>query len=61
MKTRIHSLLALALVCTACSRYPANEYECRMEASKAPTVRGVNEASGACDERFKSEDKVPPR
>ena len=45
----------LVLLLAGCSRYPANDYECRVEASKAPTARGVNEASEACDERFKDE------
>lgn len=47
--------IALLLLLSACSRYPTNDYECRIEASRAPTIRGVNEASDACDEKFKDE------
>jgi hypothetical protein len=48
-------IIFFVFLLTACSRYPSNDYECRMEASKAPTIRGINEAIDACDEKFKDE------
>jgi hypothetical protein len=51
-------ILLFGFLLTACSRYPSNDFECRMEASKAPTIAGVREAADACDEKFKNEIAV---
>jgi hypothetical protein len=38
-------------------RYPLTEYQCRMEAARAPTQLGARIADETCDDRFKT---TPP-
>ena len=51
----IRLALLSVLLLGACSRYPTNDYECQLYASRAPTIRGVVIAQDACELKFKSE------
>ncbi|WP_025915786.1 hypothetical protein [Herminiimonas sp. CN] len=48
-------LIAFMLLLAGCTRYPTSDFECRIEASKAPTGYGVSATNKACDEKFKDE------
>lgn len=53
MKLLLTCCFALMLV--ACNRYPSNDFECKLDAAKAPTNVGVGLAEEACGIKFADE------
>lgn len=53
--------LTVTLLLAACSRYPSNDFECRVKASESPTAVGARELIDACEVRFLDEIRARPK